>query len=274
MLDSIRDILAGGGPTAGTVGRQVTQALEVWARESRRRFDELVAERLSGEDPHRYARGTWSASYILGEPDQPPDRGPFLEIMRQSPSYTGWRVWFAPQCEATRPYPFNGLLECWIIQDGVGECGAVSDFWRVDPRGRFFLIRGLKEDCHAPQISPGTTFDLYQPIWLVGETLLHAKYTAEALGVLDQQAGITFCWEGLEGRALRDHEGKRNWRGLDFRKSRQPRVVTEGEFRPDTIDAKLPGLVRQLTPDLYEAFDLTRIPEAVVQEELRRMRRE
>ena len=117
-----------------------------WIQDARSRWEALLAEKLSAEQPSRYSHGTWTASYAIEADINPPSLGSFLDTLRKVQGHeTGWPVWLILGGTETGPYPHNGLIECWIAKGRLGG-PAHSDFWRASPSGMMFLLRGYQED--------------------------------------------------------------------------------------------------------------------------------
>ena len=184
LLEDIRNILLGFETSTQQVNptEESSKNFVQWVKDSRNRFETLVTDILSSEQPSRYSYGTWTASYAIVADISPPNLVSFLETLRKVEGHeTGWPVWLVLSGDEKRPYPFDGLIECWLATSRQGE-PAHSDFWRASPSGMMFLLRGYQED---EEYSPaGTIFDFTIPIWRVAECLLHAERLAKALGVL------------------------------------------------------------------------------------------
>ena len=100
-----------------------------------------------------------------------------LDVLRDAPRLTGWNTWWVPTRQAIKPYPSDGAIECWLGGDTSEHHqehrdAASSDFWRITPDGRAFLLRGYQEDgdkAAQAKIQPGTCLDQTLPIWRIGE---------------------------------------------------------------------------------------------------------
>ena len=273
ILESIRDILLGFGRTSRSLSpeEEAGRKLEDWIQESRARWQSLVAEKLSEEKPSRYSKGIWTVAYLISGDFQPPTLSDFLNILQKVEGHeTGWPPWWVPTRKEIAPYPYNGLIECWLAETSFGDA-AHSDLWRASPKGMMFLLRGYQEDSVPDKLEPGTRFDLTVPVWRVGECLLHAERLATALA--DQSASVIFrvTWKGLSGRVL---TAWANPRRMIFHnpQSRQDSVTSETTVSADQISTSLPEIVRTLTSPLYEVFDFSTPPLEMIQEELSKMR--
>jgi len=271
LLESIRDILSGTvTPPLITVEEEARSRLNDWIEEANARFQSLLAEKLPDEKPSRYSKGVWTVTYsIIGDFD-PPKLRDFLDTLKRVQGHeTGWPPWWVPAPTRIAPYPYNGLIECWIAERGRLDDVAHSDFWRASPQRMMFLLRGYDEDSKS-ELEPGKVLDLTLPIWRVGECLLHAERLAN---VLDQSASVLFrvTWEGLSGRTLRAWANPRRII-LDRWHSRQDSVTSEVSVSVNRISSTLPEIIGNLTQPLYEAFDFFKPSPKMIEEELSEMR--
>ncbi|MCL4459746.1 MAG: ATP-binding protein [Chloroflexi bacterium] len=274
LLEGIRDLLFGFGEVSRAPGpeEEARRGLERWIQESRARWESLVAEKLSEERPSRFSNGIWTVAYSIIGDFQPPTLEDFLDILTVVQGHeTGWPPWWVPTRDEIGPYPYNGLIECWLVNTRFNDA-AHSDFWRASPKGMMFLLRGYQEDCVPDQFEPGTRFDLTLPVWRVGECLLHAERLATVM-LPDQSASIIFrvTWEGLSSRTLVPWANSRRF--LDpVHQSRQNSVTSKILISANNISATLPEIITALTKPLYEVFDFFTPPLEMIQEELSEMR--
>jgi hypothetical protein len=250
---------------------QGLQRLEEWTKQSTSRWQSLVSERLPHEKPSRYAAGIWFVAYSIRGTFHQPNRNELLEILRKIKLGTGWNPWWVPTRPEIMPYPYDGVIECWILDVGQVKPAAYSDFWRASPAGMMFLMRGYEEDS---KFTPRTIFDLSTPIWRMGECLSHAARFATALG--DESGSVSFqvTWDGLRGRRLASVFNP--WRilaDIDRAPSKQDSVSSHVDVSANQISSSLPELVKELTNPLYEVFDFYRPSPSLVQEELARFKK-
>lgn len=202
LLESIRILISGAALSGAPPVPDA--ALEKWTARCRSRWEELVAP-LPTADGRRCKLGRYWFSYEL-EGDLSTATVPELRDMmeRSSVRHSGWSPWWVPTRVGIEPYYRDEALECWIGRDGETDA-AHSDFWRVSPEGRGYLMRGYQEDGPevAPRgVEPGTTLDLALPIWRAGEALLRV---ADLALKLEAASTVTFTagYEGLQGRRLK-----------------------------------------------------------------------
>lgn len=247
-------------------GRRATPSgMLAWERECRGKLDLLIQDRPELGD--LYAQGTWSASYrVLGMPE-PPDLRRFMGVLREVAGHeTGWPPWWTPDSEDIRPQPVEGMIQCWHSDLSFGDA-AHADYWRADPGGRLFLLRGYQEDSTRERLAPApqSGFDLTLPIWRTAECLLHANRLAQRLDA----TGIQFLmrWTGLRGRklaVLADHQRMM----APTRPASEDEVSSFVEVDPSEISSDLAGVVRRLVDPLYASFDFFEPPAQIYDEEI------
>jgi hypothetical protein len=284
LLERIREILQGGPPVPAISGKEdETKVLNDWIDQSTSRFNALVKEKLGDEKPSRYSKGTWCVAYVVKDVKCSLGLSEFLGVINNVRGHeTGWPPWWVPNRPEIAPYPYNGLVECWI-KDLRGDIfgndrtdnfrfTGHSDFWQASPKGMMFLLRGYQEDS-TRDVEPGTILDLILPIWRMGECLLHAERLAKML-MRTEATTIAFrsVWTGLTGRTLVSWANPRRPFFDPRGPSRQDSVTSECTIPSDQISETLPELVKGLTQPLYEAFDFYDVPATVVREELLNMR--
>jgi hypothetical protein len=282
LLDRIREILQGGLPATQSKGEE-RRELDEWIKRSMERFDSLVAEKLQNEKPSRYSKGFWYVAYSIKGVSSSMGLSEFLEVLKQVRGHeTGWPPWWVPSREGITPYPYDGLVECWLTElrsgtffgparSDVFRDSGHSDFWRASPKGMMFLLRGYQEDSDT-NIQPGTIVDVTLPIWRIGECLLHAERLANVIG--DQATSVAFraMWKGLSGRTLISWATPRRIFFDPRGPSRSDEVTSEITIPTDQISQTLAEIVKALTKPLYETFDFYDIPPTLVREELLKMR--
>ncbi len=267
LIEDIRHILLGFGASDQTPNPQeeTSKRFDQWIGDSRKRWEALVAEKLSNEQPSRYSHGTWTASYAIDAQIEEHSLHSFLDILRKVEGHeTGWPVWWVPNRSEIAPYPYNGLIECWMKETSFAG-PAHSDFWRASPKGMMFLLRGYQED-EDPQLT-GKIFDLTIPIWRVGECLLHAQRLAKALDIESAPIIFQVCWDGLSNRALKSWANPRRLMWNNYR-AKQDSVISNIKISSSEISTNLPEIVSRLTHSLYDSFDFFETPLKMVEEEL------
>jgi transcriptional regulator with XRE-family HTH domain len=247
--------------------RKAPPGIVAWDRESHQRLERLIEDRPGLTD--LYAQGTWSASYRLLGVREEPDLRRFMAILREVAGHeTGWPPWWTPERDEIRPQPVDGMIECWHSESSFGDA-AHADYWRADPRGRLFLLRGYQEDSPRDRLapSPQTGFDLVLPIWRTAECLLHAERLARRLDATAVQ--FRMRWTGLRGRRLTALARSRMI--SPTRPASEDEVASFVEIAPTEIADDLGGVVRRLVDPLYASFDFYEPPAQIYDEELAEM---
>jgi transcriptional regulator with XRE-family HTH domain len=248
--------------------RKAPQGMIAWERENRERLEQLTHDRP--ELVSLYAQGTWSASYRLTGIRKAPDLRRFMAILREVAGHeTGWPPWWIPESDDIRPKPVEGMIECWHSDTAVGDA-AHADYWRADPEGRLFLLRGYQEDSARERLapSPRAGFDLTLPIWRTAECLLHAERLSRRLEATAVQ--FLMRWTGLRGRKLAAL-ASRDRMMRPTRPASEDDVESFVEVSLAEISHDLGGVVRRLVDPLYASFDFFEPPEQIYEEELAEM---
>lgn len=276
MFDQIRGLITGAAPQVAAPAEPAR--LDQWIETSEARWNALLAplpEGVGPRCPHGYH---WFAYEIEGALREV-EPAHFPEVLRDSVvRHTGWPPFWLPTRAGIAPYPFDGVVECWLggdqEQPPANRDAAHSDFWRIAPDGLAFLLRGYDEDALEPRgghpaPAPGTVFDLTLPVWRVGEVLLHAASLARRL--VEGPATINFVvsYKDLAGRRLTSVSRRRLlW---DNRTAHQDTIVLRTRIDAQSIDGNLPEIIQPLLAPLYALFDFAELPMALVAEELAAM---
>ncbi|MGN6665172.1 MAG: AlbA family DNA-binding domain-containing protein [Solirubrobacterales bacterium] len=281
LVESFRSIVLGLGAsgtaeifaTLGAAERtSAEEDLAAWDTSGRARLDELILQDLATETPDRFHDGTWSTAYRLVAPTEQPSPAEFLEILEAVAGHeTGWPPWWVPTRDGIRPYPLDGMIECWLAEpkpDEVFRDGAHSDLWRADPDGRMFLVRGYQEDGGPDAPDRRGVLDVTLPVWRMGECLLHAQRLAERMG--SEMIDFRVIWDGLEGRELVSLDWSRDIH--PGRICHQDSVNTLIAVEAARVGDTLPELVKAIVEPLYSSFDFFSPPEDFYGAELAKMR--
>jgi hypothetical protein len=162
-------------------------------------------------------------------------------------------------------------IEAWL-SDLKYPDSAHADFWRIDPNGNFYLLRGMQEDSLDPnkfQDPPGTLFDLTLPVWRLGEFLLRVTELGSTMFDEGFEVVVNCEWSGLKGRALTVLSRKRFL--ASTHRAEQDVIRTTGQFSQAVLQDMLPETVKSLTAQLFEVFDFFQPPDALYGEELTEM---
>ena len=277
LLDHIRDLLSGRPSSEGN--QTEISRLNRWMSEC----EDIWRNKVSGlppDSPARCPHGFCTFAYHVDGGTIPLELADLLDVLRKAPRLTGWPTWWVPTRQAIRPYPSDGAIECWIGGDTSEHQhprlrdADHSDFWRITPDGRAFLLRGYEDDGYDAEladIQPGTCLDPTFPIWRIGEGLLHAAYLAGRLG--GNSISFAARYTGLrERRLVKWSDPMRAWvraRGV----SRDDDVSLSTRVTVAALSANLAEVVHSLLSPFYEQFDFMRLPFGIVQRELNRLRK-
>jgi len=250
LLDNLRAALS--GEISRTAAPSLDETAAKWEGECIKRFKALVDQKQAQVT---YERGYYSCSYVFG--DRPHvDVAALLDALRAAERQTGWPVWIVFDRTPIAPYPMDGQIECHVYEREQAREPARSDFWRAAPDGKFFLLRGFRED-HTDQkekIAPGTALDRALSIRIIGECLMHAARMAQTLGVPTTAVNIRLTWVGLSGRRLSNLYD--DWfDGLGQSVSRQEVVSSQLTVDADRVRLQLADLVIELTKPLFQVFN-------------------
>lgn len=270
LLDAIRGVLDGGRAEASPSAPTNLERIKAWSDEGLARWKELAPPTQIDEptDPP----GRYLVAYQLEGALPVRQQGEVLELLRGIPGHTGWPPWWVPTRDGIRPYPTNGLIECYMGNEHGKRTSdpAHADFWRASVHGQMLLIRGLDEDSYPERSVPGKYFDLTLPVWRIGECLLHASDYASRFA--DEPREVTFfvIWSGLSGRELTHLSGRRMVN--PDRISRQDSIEVSLTVQSDKIADQLPELLYTLLRPVYALFDFFDLPKKLVDEEVQRLR--
>ena len=278
MFDDIRAVIMGAVPQA--LQEPAPDRLDEFIIRGFERWRHFADQLPAGVGP-KLERGRHCFAFeIIGE-RRPVTLAGLPDVLRASQlRLTGWPPFWYPTRPGIAPYPVDGLVECWLGGDEQTpperRDAGHSDFWRLHPDGRAFLLRGYQEDGMdgqrdgRPIVQPGTQFDASLPVWRVGETILFAKSLSDHLFEGPTTIKFDAIYQGLEGRQLASVDGRRMI--FDGQVSRQDEIRLSTHVETNTIDANLPEIVHPLLTPLYALFDFFELPMRLVVEELASMR--
>jgi len=164
------------------------------------RYQSVFKERSRQLPEH----GAFEIAFILiGHfPERAPSRS-FLNLMMSSnPRYTGWPLWGDSRGMAD-PYVMEGGWEILLAAVDQLTKSHRIDFWRMEPKGRFYHRRALEDDTSASGPTPMKVLDWQLVIWRVTEAIAVGLSFGKALGC--EPSAILqfgFRWSRLRGRVL------------------------------------------------------------------------
>lgn len=214
--------------------------------------------------------GVWEVALII-DGNAPKIKGSaFLEIVRtHNPSYTGWPIWFDPR-NMDKDHPpqiVDGVWEALI--NGLGDQGFGDhlDYLRLDPSGRFFLLRPLEDDIARQGTGAVAlkTFDVMLPIYRTAEAIAVGIALANGMGYQPQETKLSFAfkWTALSGRSLVSWADSKRWFS-GYRKAHQAEVSSFIQVPLDTPLSAIGSRVSEVLSNLYDVFGGFEQPEPFV----------
>jgi hypothetical protein len=239
-------------------------------------FQSAVAARgLTAQEQPLVDGLSWEIALAVEPPktDALPDKEFFARFAASNPQYTGWPIWLDARSMAdarSRPVVRAGAWEALIV--GLSEHTAHHmDFFRLDPKGEFYLRRLLQDDAVPNRIEPGTRFDPILMIYRVSEAIAVGMAVAKGLGWPDSAVlAFMFRWRKLKGRRL-DSWANPIVYVPGGGPSQQDEIVTFVEFPLGTAQSAIPSLVEAATRELFVAFDGTRLSNETYEEQARKL---
>ena len=272
-LETVREVAA-----AIAKGRESESSpeelLRKYLQQGADRFQEVLKERDVSLPEH----GTWEVAFIVfGDVPHHSANLEFLNLLdSNNPDYTGWPVWLDSRGfadENARPYVFDGAWEAFVVSVGSGWSDHV-DFMRLDPKGRFYLLRALQDDIsgspRAPQ--PLKALDFGLPIIRCAEAIAVGIAFAKAMGCDPEDTTLAFAfrWTRLRGRQLVSWANPGRYISPG-RQAYQDEVVVVVNVPLDTPLSALGEYVNQIVQPLYEIFGGFSLSRDVVEDLTRRL---
>ncbi|MQB05719.1 hypothetical protein DXT91_16510 [Agrobacterium tumefaciens] len=269
MLDSIRTILQ--GHSSEMAHRSERELLDEFQQQSFERWQSLIKD-LPTDAGQRLPRGHYQQTYeIVGIP--PVSMKDMVRRLKQADQiqYTGWGPFVDIGRSPIGPMPVGDVIEAWLGYELTKSMhGATdADFWRVDPRGLLYEMRGFEED-FTDKAQPGKSFDAVMPIWRIGETLLYVSRLARTYEG-DPLIRLRVDYSGLKGRKI-DTIFDRSYgvrRGLCMTDN----VTLRTEVSTSQIEDNLAEVIESLLAPLYEKFEFSAVSAYVIANEIKRLTR-
>jgi len=271
MLDAIRLIVQ--GQSLATGDDEDGGDFQAFVVDARARWNELVGP-LPVDDPARMPHGHKEFSFEFEDVAAAGSLNAVRERMNQANTVrlTGWGPFVTLERPEFQPRAIGNVVEAWLGNpegERAGRDAAHCDFWRVDPRGKLFVVRGYTEDAWGG-LEPGTSLDLTSPIWNVGEAILYvarfARHFAE-----NPTIRVQCTYTGLQGRVLKSIDGMRLLH--DDRVCADERVELTTVAMAEEIDVNLPEILQPMLAPLYERFEFFEPPRDMITQELAKLRR-
>lgn len=221
--------------------------------------------------------GSYEVSAVVSEElNQHTTNTSFLNLLAASnPRYTGWPVWCDSRYftdTSARPFVLDGYWEALIVSLD-GAFGNHIDFWRLSPKGKFYLYRVLQDDVGGGDRTPepGTVLDFALMISKIAECVVVAIEFAKSLGASEaSNVDFSFRWQGLQGRALSSWANPN--RMLSWSPVAHQDVLTTNITIPiDTAISAYSGYIHQIITPLFQVFNGFEIDESVTEDLVRRL---
>jgi hypothetical protein len=217
----------------------------------------------------------WEIALAINPPkaEALPDRDFFATFAASNPKYTGWPIWLDARAmtdERSRPVVRAGAWEALIVALGENSAHRL-EFFRIDPKGNFYLRRLLQDDAVPQRVEPGTRFDPALMIYRVSEAIAVGVAIAKGLGWSETAIlGFMFRWRKLKGRRLD------TWANPIIYvpgggPSQQDEITTFIAVPLTIALSAIPSLVESATRELFVAFDGTKLSKGTYEEQGRKL---
>jgi hypothetical protein len=218
--------------------------------------------------------GTWSIGVVIDpiRADALPDANFFNVVGSSNPNYTGWPPWFdsrGARDASAMPRVTDRAWEALIVSFQTWSNHV--DFFRMDPRGTFYLARILQDDL-SDRVALMTMLDPILVIIRVADVMAVALSFARALGWDPESTrlGFAFRWTRLQGRTL------------DCWSNPMVPITATGRAHDDSAETfvevplitpanALAPYVEQAVRELFVLFGGYTMPAATVEEWVRRL---
>jgi hypothetical protein len=115
LISSIRGILFGMSETAPVGKKDIRTKMLEWVQESREHWETLTNAYLKENNLLKIQYGFYTIAYMIEDEITQPSLSSFLDILARIKGHeSGWPPWWVPTRSDITPYPYDGLIECWI----------------------------------------------------------------------------------------------------------------------------------------------------------------
>ncbi len=266
MLGAIREIIE---PSSSVIIED-EPSLEGWTDESYAEWLDLVSK-FETDDPRRLEKGHWIASFSISSFSSPPLAALNETLDRQMPKYSGWPPFTYLHRDPIRPEAHGDIIKAYIghMQEHEAPADRVEhcDFWRLSRSGQGFLLRPMQEDRegYAGNIFPrptGPFFDWVIPIYRVIEVLKFIEKLGQEFGSEDSSFQLMLRYHGTQGRRLQQNSFKYNL--FEEGECKIQCIESSIEKNISEIGLNIEEIVYAILSPVYEQFDFTKLPRALV----------
>jgi hypothetical protein len=191
-------------------------------------------------------------------------------LLSSNPNYTGWPMWVDSRNfsdNTSHPYVFDRNWEAFIAGFG-SDWSDHLDFWRIHPKGKFYLYRSLQDDIGGSKTEETRlkTLDFGLTILRVAEAIAVAIAFAKAMDA-DKESGIFFAfdWSKLKGRVLSSWANPARYLGQE-RISQQDNVISYIEVPINVPKSALYSYVHEVNKNVFELFNGFQVDESVTED--------
>jgi hypothetical protein len=233
--------------------------LKEYLQESEQRYEETLKEKKVGNMPEY---GSWEVGLILlGDiPTQHATTPDFLNLLSSNnPNYTGWPVWLdsRPFDDDYHPCVVKGVWEALLI-NLKSSWRKHIDFMRLDPKGKFFLLRALEDDIGRDYPQALTVLDFSLAIIRTAEAIAVGIAFAKSMGYSSDTTTLAFAfkWTKLKKRKLSSWAVNNLLLDIPDRYfASDPEIVSCIDVPLETSLSAISQYVHQVTQPLFEAFN-------------------
>ena len=253
--------------------RQRAQSLLV---DGQKRFERALSNRsLTTNEKPLLDAILWSVALVV-DPERSnviADQAFLTAVVSSNPNLSGWPAWIDSRLltdRASRPIAIDDGFETLIVAAKPAAWRAHLDFWRLDPTGKFFLLRALQDDTVPEMVTPGVALDPFLAVIRVAEAIAVGLSIAR-VGWNTAQLGFAFRWTKLKGRRLEAWAYPLETTLIGFNEAHDDEADTFVELPLDTPLSAIAPFVDQATRRLFARFDGYRMAPAEIERWVRRL---
>jgi len=272
-LSSLASMLRGVAPPPNPMLKDRAKSL---LKDGENRFRLASKERgIKSNERHLFDAGSWSVALIFdpAKSNVFPDQLFLNRIASSNPNYTGWPIWMDTRSimdERAHPKVKDGSWEVLIVSVQPGWSDHL-DFFRLDPKGEFYLKRNLQDDV-SDKVPTRRFLEPFIVIRRVTEAVAAGLAFANALGWKspDARIGFAFQWNKLAGRRLE------SWADpycpfVGGGTAHDDEAVTFVDVTVDMAPSALAPVVDRATRGLFALFDGYRVKTQLIGDTVRRV---